>query len=330
MQVAVKLKILADSAKYDASCASSGVVAPQHTRRPGQLGRHRHLPQLHPGRPLRLAAQDPAHQLLHLRLPVLRQSRLERRARARASRSQEVVDLTLDFYRRNYIEGLFLSSGIIQSADYTTEQLVEVARRLRLDHQLRRLHPPQNHSRSAPQLLVAAAGSYADRVSANIELPTQADLDRLAPDKTPRVNRRFDGRSCGRTSTQPTRTARRMKHPRALRAGRADDADDCRRQPPAATPCILQTASRTLRPSPSAPRLLLGVQPVPPAPRTAAAGVAAAAAGTSALSGGLADALTTDSRVDELTTDRAPNLPLDMSPKLAWAAAASGDLSGRR
>ena len=86
---------------------------------------------------------------------------------------QEVVDLTLEFYRRNYIEGLFLSSGIIQSADYTTEQLVEVARRLRVEHRF----GGYIHLKLIPGAraeLVATAGLYADRVSANIELPTRA------------------------------------------------------------------------------------------------------------------------------------------------------------
>jgi predicted DNA-binding helix-hairpin-helix protein len=96
---------------------------------------------------------------------------------------REVVDLTLEFYRRNYIEGLFLSSGIIQSADYTTAQMVEVARQLRDDHQFRgyihlKIIP------GASRELVLAAGRHADRISANIELPTERDLQRLAPEKS--------------------------------------------------------------------------------------------------------------------------------------------------
>ena len=90
--------------------------------------RARHLPCLCAGRPLHFAAQDPADQLLHLRLRLLHQPRVEQRARGRASRVEEVVSLTLEFYRRNYIEGLFLSSGIIRSPDYTMESMVRVAR----------------------------------------------------------------------------------------------------------------------------------------------------------------------------------------------------------
>ena len=94
----------------------------------------------------------------------------------------EVVNLTLDFYRRNYIEGLFLSSGIIRNGDYTMEQLVEVARSLREDHAFGGYIHLKTIPDAAPELL-AAAGRYADRLSINVELPTQAGLDALAPEK---------------------------------------------------------------------------------------------------------------------------------------------------
>ena len=128
MDVAGKLAILADAAKYDASCASSGAKRARQRQRRRQHDRQRHLPQLHAGRPLRVAAEDPADQRLHLRLPVLRQPVSSDVPRARFT-VDEVVTLTLDFYRRNYIEGLFLSSGVMQTPDYTMEQLVAVARR---------------------------------------------------------------------------------------------------------------------------------------------------------------------------------------------------------
>jgi putative DNA modification/repair radical SAM protein len=102
-------------------------------------------------------------------------------ARARFSVA-EVVQLTLDFYKRNYIEGLFLSSGIIRSPDYTMEQVIEVARVLREEHDFR----GYIHLKSIPDAsddLIARAGRYADRVSINIELPTVASLTRLAPEK---------------------------------------------------------------------------------------------------------------------------------------------------
>jgi putative DNA modification/repair radical SAM protein len=94
----------------------------------------------------------------------------------------EVVKLTTDFYLRNYIDGLFLSSGIIQSADYTMEQLVAIARELREVHQFR----GYIHLKTIPDAdpaLIAAAGRYADRLSVNIELPTEAAVERLAPEK---------------------------------------------------------------------------------------------------------------------------------------------------
>ena len=93
-----------------------------------------------------------------------------------------MVDLTLSFYRRNYIEGLFLSSGIVKSSNHTMEQMVEVARILREDHDFR----GYIHLKAIPEAdpeLVRQAGLWADRVSINVELPTEAGLTRLAPDK---------------------------------------------------------------------------------------------------------------------------------------------------
>jgi putative DNA modification/repair radical SAM protein len=95
---------------------------------------------------------------------------------------EEVVDLTLQFYKRNYIEGLFLSSGIIQSADYTMEELIRVAKLLREEHLFR----GYIHLKTIPEaseLLIAEAGRYADRLSINVELPTEAGLKQFAPEK---------------------------------------------------------------------------------------------------------------------------------------------------
>jgi predicted DNA-binding helix-hairpin-helix protein len=100
----------------------------------------------------------------------------------RARFSPEVVTLTLDFYRRNCVSGLFLSSGIIRSADYTMEQLVRVAKLLREEHDFR----GYIHLKTIPDAdpaLIAEAGRYADRLSVNIELPTDASLQTLAPEK---------------------------------------------------------------------------------------------------------------------------------------------------
>jgi putative DNA modification/repair radical SAM protein len=94
----------------------------------------------------------------------------------------EVVRLTLEFYRRNYVEGLFLSSGIARSPDHTMEQLVEVARTLRVAHDFQGYIHLKTIPHASPELL-AEAGRWADRLSVNVELPTQAALDRLAPEK---------------------------------------------------------------------------------------------------------------------------------------------------
>src|SRR5262249_51220934 len=96
---------------------------------------------------------------------------------------EEVVRLTIDFYKRNYIEGLFLSSGIIQNADYTMEQLVLVAKKLREEEGFGGYIHLKAVPGASPEIL-KEAGKYADRLSANIELPEQKDLDKLAPKKS--------------------------------------------------------------------------------------------------------------------------------------------------
>ena len=116
-------------------------------------------------------------------------------ARARFT-VDEVVGLTLDFYRRNCIEGLFLSSGIIQNPDYTMEQVVEVARVLREDHDFRGYIHLKTIPDASPELL-ARAGRYADRLSINIELPTQSGLQALAPEKNGPAIRRSMARLRG-------------------------------------------------------------------------------------------------------------------------------------
>jgi putative DNA modification/repair radical SAM protein len=110
---------------------------------------------------------------------INRKSSNVRRARFTA---EEVVRLTLAFYKRNYIEGLFLSSGIIRSSNYTMEQIVEVARSLREDHDFRGYIHLKTIPDADPEL-VRKAGLYADRVSINVELPTETGLTTLAPEK---------------------------------------------------------------------------------------------------------------------------------------------------
>ena len=178
-----KLAVLADAAKYDASCSSSG------TSKRNSLGGkgigstedsgicHSYAPD---GRCISLLKILFTNFCLYDCLYcVNRVSSNVQRARFTVD---EVVQLTLSFYRRNCIEGLFLSSGIIQSPDYTMEQVVEVARVLREDHDFRGYIHLKTIPDASPQLL-ARAGKYADRLSINIELPTVQSLESLAPEK---------------------------------------------------------------------------------------------------------------------------------------------------
>jgi putative DNA modification/repair radical SAM protein len=184
MELERKLAILADAAKYDASCASSG--APKRHAAPGNgMGSttgmgicHSYTPD---GRCVSLLKILLTNFCLYDCIYCVNR-RSSDIPRARFS-IKEVVDLTLTFYRRNYIEGLFLSSGIIRSADYTMEQLTEVARRLRIEHQF----AGYIHLKTIPDAsaeLIQAAGHYADRLSVNIELPSGEALKNLAPEKS--------------------------------------------------------------------------------------------------------------------------------------------------
>jgi putative DNA modification/repair radical SAM protein len=183
MDLARKLSILADAAKYDASCASSG--APDR-RSSGDAGIgstsrmgicHSYAPD---GRCISLLKILLTNFCLYdCQYCVNRRSSDVPRARFAV---EEVVQLTLDFYRRNYIEGLFLSSGIIRSPDYTMEELTRVARTLRKVHDFR----GYIHLKTIPdadERLIAAAGRYADRLSVNIEMPAADSLTALAPEK---------------------------------------------------------------------------------------------------------------------------------------------------
>jgi putative DNA modification/repair radical SAM protein len=179
-----KLEILADAAKYDASCASSG-TAKRNSKDGKGLGSTEGMGICHAYAPdgrcislLKILLTNSC--IFDCHYCINRKSSNVRRARFTA---KEVVDLTLAFYKRNYIEGLFLSSGIIGSSNYTMEQLVEVARSLREDHDFRGYIHLKTIPDADPEL-VAAAGRHADRVSINVELPTVGGLKRLAPDKS--------------------------------------------------------------------------------------------------------------------------------------------------
>jgi putative DNA modification/repair radical SAM protein len=179
-----KLEILADAAKYDASCASSGTAKRDSTGGRG-MGSTEGMGICHAYAPdgrcislLKILLTNSC--IFDCHYCINRKSSNVRRARFTVD---EVVQLTLSFYRRNYIEGLFLSSGIIRSSNYTMEQLVRVAKELREQHDFR----GYVHLKSIPDAdpeMVRQAGLYADRVSINIELPTASGLQLLAPEKS--------------------------------------------------------------------------------------------------------------------------------------------------
>ena len=176
--VLAKLKILAESAKYDVSCSSSGTV---RRNSPGTLGNtvggwgicHSFAED---GRCISLLKIMLTNYCIYdCAYCINRRSNDIPRATLSVS---ELVDLTIEFYRRNYIEGLFLSSGVVRNPDYTMERLVRVAKDLRLIHRFN----GYIHLKSIPgasRELVNEAGLYADRLSVNIEIPKEENLKLL-------------------------------------------------------------------------------------------------------------------------------------------------------
>src|SRR5215208_1551318 len=181
-KLAKKLRILADAAKYDASCSSSG--APKRKADVGGLGStdgngicHAYTPDGRCVSLLKILLTN--YCLFDCAYCVNRRSSNVKRAKFSVD---EVVTLTIEFYKRNYIEGLFLSSGIIRSPDHTMEQMLLVAKKLRRDHGFR----GYIHLKTIPEAspwLIEEAGLWADRLSINLELPTEKSLRRLAPEK---------------------------------------------------------------------------------------------------------------------------------------------------
>ncbi len=325
-----KLALLADAAKYDASCASSGTV-----NRDSSGGRgigstegagicHSYAPD---GRCISLLKILLTNHCLYDCLYCI--NRVSSNvARARFS-VDEVVQLTLDFYRRNCIEGLFLSSGIIRSPDYTMEQVVEVARVLREVHDFR----GYIHLKTIPEAsaeLLARAGRHADRLSINVELPTAEGLQALAPEKDGQAIRRSMARlrihidaakEAGKpraATSQPAIAPRRSPAPSFAPAGQstqlivgADAADDR----------SILAASATLYGSYRLKRVYYSAfSPIPDASRALPL---------------VAPPLVREHRLyqadwlmrfygfghDEIVGDASGMLALDIDPKLAWALA---------
>jgi putative DNA modification/repair radical SAM protein len=315
MDLATKLSVLADAAKYDASCASSSSTL-RHSRH-GGLGSttgsgicHSYTPD---GRCVSLLKILLTNYCVYDCLYCInRVSSDVRRARFTV---QEIVELTLDFYRRNYIEGLFLSSGIIQNPDYTMEQVVAVARTLRLDHQFRGYIHLKTIPEASPEL-IAEAGRWADRISINVELPTRDDLRRLAPQKN------FDRIRASMTVirdrvTQAAAEKRRnVKAPPFAPAGQstqmivgATKANDATILRQAAdlyeTERLRRVYYSAFSPIPSAsPKLPLSAPPLIREHRLYQADWLMRFYGF---------------RADELTTARYPHLDLRIDPKLSWA-----------
>ncbi len=184
MDLLEKLTVLTDAAKYDAACTSSGV---RRGFQPGKIGNttssiagccHSFSAD---GRCITLLKVLMTNSCVYdCRYCVNRRSNDTRRA---AFTPKELAELTIQFYRRNYIEGLFLSSGVLRSPDYTTEQMIEALRILREDYGFNGYIHAKAIPGTSPDL-VYRLGLLADRLSVNIELPSEQGLRSLAPDKS--------------------------------------------------------------------------------------------------------------------------------------------------
>jgi len=180
-RVMEKLSILADAAKYDVSCSSGGSSRRNENKGLGDAKGvgicHAYTEDGRCVSLLKILLTN--HCIFDCAYCVSRKSNDVIRA---AFTVQEVVDLTINFYRRNYIEGLFLSSGIFKNADYTMERLVRIAKKLRQEHNFH----GYIHLKAIPgasEELLKEAGLFADRLSVNVEMPTEQSLKLLAPDK---------------------------------------------------------------------------------------------------------------------------------------------------
>jgi putative DNA modification/repair radical SAM protein len=223
MELQRKLEILADAAKYDASCASSGTELRDSSDGKG-------LGSTAPGMGICHSYAPDGRCISLLKVLLTNACNYDclycvNRASSNVARARftidEVVKLTLDFYRRNYIEGLFLSSGI-RSADYTMEQVVSVARKLRKEHHFR----GYIHLKTIPEAdesLITEAGRYADRLSINIEMPLETSLAKLAPEKDVHAIRRTMGRLRLKLdeAKEANKTATKNKPPRFAPAGQS-------------------------------------------------------------------------------------------------------------
>lgn len=309
-----KLAILADAAKYDASCASSG----SKTKREGAtIGNTEGMGICHSYTPdgrcvslLKILLTN--YCIYDCQYCVNRISSDTPRARFTID---EVVSLTMQFYRRNYIEGLFLSSGIIQTSDYTMGMLVEVARQLREEQH----YGGYIHLKTIPNAsdeLVELAGKYADRLSVNIELPTVGDLQKLAPEKKkPQIVEAMSGIR-DKIDEAKSDTAKGFKAPKFAPAGQSTQMIVGATETPDLD--VLKTASELYTGQRLKRVYFSAYSPIPHA---------------DARLPGLAPPLIREHRLyqadwlmrfyefeaEEIVAETDRNLSLEMDPKLAWA-----------
>jgi putative DNA modification/repair radical SAM protein len=315
LDLGAKLAILADAAKYDASCASSGTM--RRDSRDGGIGStvgtgicHSYTPD---GRCVSLLKILLTNFCIYDCLYCInRRSSKVQRARFTP---EEVVQLTLDFYRRNYIEGLFLSSGIIRNPDYTMEQVVHVARTLRVAHQFRGYIHLKTIPEASPEL-IAEAGKWADRLSINVELPTQKDLDVLAPEKN--LKRIETSMTTIKIRIDEAKVERRVSPKAPVFAPAGQSTQMIVGASPADDATILQRASSLYKKQRLRRVYYSAFSPIPDASSKLLV---------------TAPPLLREHRlyqadwlmrfygfdVAELTTRERPNLYLDIDPKLAWA-----------
>lgn len=317
MELLRKLEILADAAKYDASCASSG-AARKDSRGGKGVGStggmgicHSYTPD---GRCVSLLKVLLTNNCIYdCHYCINRRSSNVQRARFTPD---EVVQITLDFYKRNYIEGLFLSSGIIRSADHTMQMVIDVARKLREVHHFRGYIHLKTIPEASPEL-IETAGRYADRISINIELPSEQSIARLAPEKNiartqdamahirSKIDERFEEKKQpGKAKPPPFATGQSTQ----MIVG-ADDSTDS----------VILNRANTLYTGYKLRRVYYsGFSPIPE---------------PSSLLPAIPPPLVREHRlyqadwllrfygfhVDEITDARAPNLDLALDPKLSWA-----------
>jgi putative DNA modification/repair radical SAM protein len=316
METAAKLAILADAAKYDASCASSGTTKRKSTAA-GGLGSttgsgicHSYTPD---GRCVSLLKILLTNYCIYDCLYCInRASSNVQRARFTPD---EVVQLTLDFYRRNYIEGLFLSSGIIRNPDYTMEQVNAVARTLRTEHQFRGYIHLKTIPEASPAL-IEEAGRWADRISINIELPTQVALEQLAPEKN--LARTEEAMSGIRERITQSKAERRESRKAPVFAPAGQSTQMIIGATPATDATILERATSLYEKQKLRRVYYSAFSPIPDASSKLPL-IAPPLVREHRLY--QADWLVRfyGFRAQELTTAAAPNLDLTVDPKLSWA-----------